>query len=138
MPAVIVRPEELRSRLKLAAKAHGLHCAPAEHGGLRADLETTLARWYFGGRAVTYYMSCQLDEDAHAVRFRELVRETTWGLPAPFFVAEKATVTETRVSGRRPEEDAGAGPVEYFRVRADIERTVHDAGWRFVPEAGKP
>ena len=138
MPAVVIRGEELRSLLKQTARAHGLHCTPTEHGWMQAELETTLARWYFGGRNVTYYVGCRLDEDNRTVRFREVVKESTWGLPAPFLTAEKATVTGTRVPGTRPEGEVRAGPVEHFKLRTEIEHAVREAGWRFVLESGKP
>jgi hypothetical protein len=127
MPAVLSK-EALVERLKAAARKHGMQCHPVDQEGLKAALETTSARWIFGGRTVTYHMGCRLEEATHTVRFREAVTEETWGIPAPFFWVE-------RTAG--PEGTLPAGPIEYLRIRRDVEETVRQAGWRFTFERGQ-
>jgi len=129
--------DELLSTLKGAAKQHGMICHAVDPERLRADLETTIARWIFGGRKVTYHFGCRLEEPSRAMRFREAVTEETWGIPAPFFWAEKTTVRGGAISGTRTESGPGsAGPIEYHRIRHEIERVVKDAGWTFTFEKG--
>lgn len=132
MPA-IVTADEVLARLKRAAAEHGMRCSRVDREGLRGEIETVQARWFFGERKVTYFFECRLEEDDHTVHFREVTRETSSGLPVPVITAGKATP----VGGTAAETGRGRlepGPLEYFRVRAAIERTVRDAGWRFSLE----
>jgi len=98
----------------------------------------TLARWFFGGRKVAYYAGCRLDEATHTVHFRELVKETSWGIPAPFFIAEKVPAAGTRAPGTRLEGDAEVGLLEFGRIREAIEHAVREAGWHVQFDAGRP
>jgi len=136
MPA-IVAADEVLVRLKQAAAEHGMHCSRVDHEGLRGELETVQARWFFGERKVTYFFECRLEEDQRTVHFREVVRATSSGLPVPVITAGKATVAGGTTADAGPGHPE-PGPLEYFRVRAAIERTVRDAGWRFRLEAGRP
>ncbi len=136
MPTALSK-DELLTVLKTTAKEHGMHCKPFDHEGLRADLETTNARWIFGGRKVTYHFGCRLEEPHRTMRFREAVTEETWGIPAPFFWTEKTIVKDGAISGARTESGSGAaGPIEYHRIRHEIERVVKNAGWTFTFEKG--
>ncbi len=141
MPAVDVEAvgkEELLKLLRRTAKEHGLHYVPVDHEGLRAELEVTHARWFFGGRTATYCMECRLDEACRTVRIREVMRERSWGIPAPFIIAEKAPPTGRRVSGTRLVHDAATGPLELFQLLEAVERVVRGAGWKYCLAAGKP
>lgn len=136
MPAALSK-DELLTVLKSTAKEHGMHCRPIDHEGLRADLETTYARWIFGGRKVTYHFGCRLEEATHTTRYREAVTDETWGIPAPFFWVEKTTTRGGEVSGTRTEGGpGGGGPIEYHRIRLDIEQAARKAGWAFAFERG--
>ncbi len=136
MPAALSK-DELLTVLKSTAKEHGMHCRPIDHEGLRADLETTYARWIFGGRKVTYHFGCRLEEATHTTRYREAVTDETWGIPAPFFWVEKTTTRGGEVSGTRTEcGPGGGGPIEYHRIRLDIEQAARKAGWAFAFERG--
>ncbi len=123
-----VPKEALVEALKRVARAHGMHCHAVDREGLRAELETTSARWLFGGRTVTYHLGCRLDEETSTVRFREAVTEETWGIPAPFVWGERTAT---------PADAGAAGPIEYLRIRREIERVVREAGWRFAFERGQ-
>ena len=141
MPSVqvpVLSKDELLTALKSAARLHGMHCRPVDHEGLRADLETTSARWLFGGRKVTYHFGCRLDESKRTMRFREAVTEETWGIPAPFFWAEKS-VAKPRDQRTAPEAHGPeiAGPIEYHRIRHEIEQLAKESGWAFTFERGQ-
>jgi hypothetical protein len=131
--------DDLIGALKHAAKERGMHCTAVDHEGLRADLETTSARWLFGGRKVTYHFGCRLEEQSRTMRFREAVTEEVWGIPAPFFWGEKTQVSSGgELSGTRTEHGPGAGgPLEYHRIRHSVEQFVKDAGWTFIFEKGQ-
>lgn len=122
MPAVLSK-DELLEVLKRTAREHGMHCREVDHEGLRADLETTISRWIFGGRMVTYYLGCRLDESTRTMRFREAVTEETWGIPLPFLTRAEAG-------------PGGGGPIEYHRIRHEIEQVARKAGWTFAFERG--
>lgn len=138
MPTTLSK-DELLAVLKTTAKEHGMHCKPVDHEGLRADLETTNARWIFGGRKVTYHLGCRLEEATRTMRYREAVTEETWGIPAPFFWMEKTTTKGGATAVTRTEHGPGAGgggPIEYHRIRLDIEQASRKAGWTFAFERG--
>jgi hypothetical protein len=136
--AMHLSKDELLGALKKAARDRGLHCTAVDHEGLRADLETTNARWLFGGRKVTYHFGCRADESSSTLRYREAVTEEAWGIPMPFFWMEKTAVKGGALSGARVEAGPGAGgPIEYHRIRHAVEQFVKDAGWTFIFEAGQ-
>lgn len=137
MPAV-VGIEEMLSLLKQTARAHGLHCRVVDHEGLRAELESTQASWFFGGRKVTYYLGCQLDEARRVVQFREMVKDTLWGFPVPLSTEVSPEAIGGPAQAEKPEAGAGPGPIEYFRIREAIEHAVREAGWQFSFEPGRP
>jgi hypothetical protein len=126
MPAVLSK-DELLTALKRAARDHGMHCHPVDLESLRAELESTRARWILGGRKVTYYLSCRLDEPSRTMRFRETVAEETWGLPMPLLWGEEQKETVM----------TDIGPIEYHRIRHQIEQVVRTAGWSFSFERGQ-
>jgi hypothetical protein len=137
MPTRLSR-DELIGALKQAAKERGMHCTAVDHEGLRADLETTSARWLFGGRKVTYHFGCRLEEHDRTMRFREAVTEEVWGIPAPFFWGEKTQIGGGELPGTPTQHGPGAGgPIEYHRIRHRVEQSVKDAGWTFIFEKGQ-
>jgi len=138
MPTALSK-DELIGALKQAARDRGMHCTPVEREGLRADLETTSARWLFGGRKVTYHFGCRMDEPSRTLRYREAVTEETWGIPMPLFWAEKAQAAAGGpVPSTRTEHGAGAGgPIEYHRIRHTVEHFAKEAGWTFIFEKGQ-
>jgi hypothetical protein len=141
MPSILAPPlpkDELIAALKRAAKIHGMHCRPIDHEGMRADLETTSARWLFGGRKVTYHFGCRLEEPSRTMRFREAVTEETWGIPAPLYYTEPTATADGGEAyvpaGLGP--GSGGGPIEYHRIRHEIEHLVKQSGWTFSFERG--
>ncbi len=136
MPAPLPK-EALIDVLKRAARAHGMHCHRVDHEGLRAELETTSARWFFGGRTVTYHVGCRLDEATHTVRFREAITDETWGIPAPFVWVERGPARPADAAQRPEAAPEPPGPIEYLRIRRDIEEAVRRAGWQFIFERGQ-
>jgi len=137
MPAALGKAEVL-ALLKNTARQHGLHCHPIDHEGLRADLEEVRSQWFFGGRTFTYHLACRLDEERHAVRFREMTAETTWGIPLPLVTAETRRSSGRLSKGGESGTPVEAGPLDVLRIREDIEHTIRQAGWSFSYERGRP
>ncbi|NVN87099.1 MAG: hypothetical protein HXX15_13545 [Rhodopseudomonas sp.] len=129
---------DLMIRLRQQAEAHGLHVgADAEHG-VSGDIESILAKWWLGGRKVSYRMSCRLTEADHSVYFREAVVERSWGLPPPTLSVETTTLSGSKLSGRRRDVSVGGGgTIDYAKLRDAIAQSVVAAGWSFRFEAGR-
>jgi post-segregation antitoxin (ccd killing protein) len=69
---------DLIAELQKQAPAAGLNVhANAQHG-LSGEAERIGAKWWLGGRNVTYHMSCNLTEADRTVHFREDVVERSW------------------------------------------------------------
>jgi hypothetical protein len=123
-------------QLQRFAEEFGL--TPIREAGpdLRAEAQVIRAGWWLGQNRVRYRMSCRLDEAARTVHFREVVIESSWGLPPPTWISERTTIKGTQRFGsltyRSP---VGGGRVDYERVRGEIEQIVREAGWQFVLDA---
>lgn len=97
------------------------------------NLTAIEAKWFLGGRKVSGRFDCTLDPVAHEVRLHEKATESTWGLPPPVFRVETTSQVGTRVTGTKTDRGmGGGGRSEFGRFREVVEKTVRDAGWRFV------
>lgn len=109
---------ELTSQLRNAAARLGYAIELADAGVTRFTKDGGSKKWMLGGRTITLRASCQADEPAHQVRFREMRAESSWGVPPP------------------------ALTVERDGVRSDLARALETAaataGWTFANESGKP
>jgi hypothetical protein len=101
----------LLAGLKAQAATLGLAVRDEGSDGLTGEMESIRAKWFLGGRKVSYRMSCRLAEAEHSVRFREAVVEKTWGMPPPTFSPwrrpfyrgeDHFTVEKTILPWRRP------------------------------------
>lgn len=137
MPTLLDR-SELLSRLKTAGAAAGLDLHEERDGGLAGTNEAILAKWFLGGRKVSYRMSCRLAEAEHTVHFREVVAEKSWGIPPPTLSVETTTVSGWTRSGTRTDHAVGGGgTIDYAKVRDAVAAATADAGWRFHLEGGR-
>jgi hypothetical protein len=124
-------PEALVTRLDAAARHHDL--VPAMAGDeWTAKGETIRAKWFLGGRKVTYRVTCRLDGTSQAARVRDSIAESSWGIPPPSLQVEKTVQTGTRVSVSQSQQTAGAGggSLDSGRLRGAIEAVIKEAGWR--------
>ena len=127
----------LSSQLRVTAESFGLSLDQSSPDLIRVSREAVLSKWFLGGRKADYRASCTLDEVAHVATFREVLKESSWGVPPPAVTVETAgqrgaTATKSiRVNG------PGGGHVDLGAVRQACERAVAQAGWTFVFEAGK-
>lgn len=129
---------ELLSRLKTAATAAGL-ALDERDGGLAGTSEAILAKWFLGGRKVSYRMSCRLAEAEHTVHFREVVAEKSWGIPPLTLSVETTTVSGWKRSGTRTDHavGGGGGAIDYAKVRDTVAAVTAEAGWQFHLEGGR-
>lgn len=128
----------LLTRLQDLARAEGLEVTSASAGHLNASRETSLGRWFLGGRKAVYRVACDLNDDAREVRLRESTTESSWGIPPPSLTVETtsqrgARVTET-TSVKTP---VGGGAFDIGRFRGVVEAAAAEAGWRVRLEPGR-
>ena len=128
---------ELKTELKSVFTNAGLTFS--ETGTtLEGARETITAKWWLGGRKVTYRASCRLAEPERTVHFREVVVERSWGIPPPTLTVETTTTSGWKRSGTRTDVSApGGGTLDYARVRDAVEKAVTAAGWTFHLEGGR-
>jgi hypothetical protein len=129
----------LLAKLKMQAQENGL--TVEEHGNDCFSAERTfiLVKWALGQRKVVYKTSCRITEPDHAVHFREMVKESSWGILPPTFTVEKTTTKGWERSGTHSETapGAGGGTVDYGEFREVLRKTVANAGWQFHLEGGR-
>ncbi len=136
MPGCLAK-QELTAELQKAAGNLGL-TATSDDGQVSGHVGKIRAKWWFGGRMVTYHMTCLLSEADHTVHFREAVAERSWGIPPPTLTVEHTTQAGWRVSGKRQDFSvSGGGELDYAQARHSIEQAVTGAGWRFQLDAGR-
>jgi len=128
---------ELKTELKAVLAGAGLTVTESD-GALEATREAITAKWWLGGRKVTYRASCRLAEPERTVHFREVVVERSWGIPPPTLTVETTTTSGWKRSGTRTDVSApGGGTLDYARVREAVEKAVTAAGWTFHLEGGR-
>lgn len=110
----------------------------ADDRTVSGTLETIKAKWFLGGRKVSYRMACSVDEPSRTVRFREAAIESSWGIPPPTLTVERTTQHGTRVSESRTDRGVGGGGhLDYGGLREALEQTARAGGWQFTLELGK-
>ena len=128
---------DLKTELKSVLFNAGLTVTESD-GALEGARETITAKWWLGGRKVTYKSSIRLSGAEHTAHFREVVVERSWGIPPPTLTVETTTTSGWTRSGTRTDvSPAGGGTVDYARVREAVEKAVAAAGWRFHLEGGR-
>jgi hypothetical protein len=129
---------DLATELQRQAAAAGLTVRADGAHDVKGESENIKAKWWLGGRKVTYRMSCHLDEADHTVHFREAVIERSWGIPPPTLTVETTTVSGWKRSGERHDLSmGGGGALDYAKVRDAIEAASKTAGWTFQFEGGR-
>ena len=138
MPEVLARRELLDD---LEKKAGGLGLAvreDEEQQGCSGAVEAIGAKWWFGGRKVTYRMSCRLTEADRTVHFREAAVERSWGIPPPTLTVETTTISGWKRNENRTDVSVGGGgSLNYGQVRNVLEQATAAAGWNFHLDGGR-
>ncbi|MGE0040875.1 MAG: hypothetical protein AB7H88_05390 [Vicinamibacterales bacterium] len=130
--------QALIDRLRTVAESAGLEPVASPAHALAAEREIPLGKWFLGGRKVVYRLSCDLDEGAHDVRFRESTTESSWGVPPPAFTVE--TTSQSGTAARQQTtvtSPGGGGRFELGQIRDRFEGAAREAGWDFHIEVGK-
>ncbi len=129
---------DLTVALQQKLGAAGLAVRHDAHQALTGEAENIRAKWWLGGRKVTYRMSCRLTDADHTLHFREAVSERSWGIPPPTVAVEATTLSGGRLSGKRQDISVGGGGlVDYGRIREIVENTAVASGWIFHLETGR-
>jgi hypothetical protein len=137
MPNALTQ-RDLVAELRKQTSALGLDVHEDSQQGLTGEAESIRAKWWLGGRKVTYRMSCRPTDADHTVHFREAVVERSWGIPPPTLTVETATVSGWKRSGKRDDISVGGGgSLDYAKVRNAVEKTIAAAGWNFHLEGGR-
>lgn len=128
---------DLKTELKSVLASEGLTVTESD-GALEGARETITAKWWLGGRKVTYKTTIRLAGTEHIVHFREAVVERSWGIPPPTLTVETTTTSGWTRSGTRTDVSApGGGTLDYARVREAVSKAVAAAGWTFHFEGGR-
>ena len=129
----------LLAKLKAEAKRLGLALHDESGEGFEGDVESILIKWMLGKKTAVYRMSVRLAEADHVIHFREVVKESSWGLLPPTLTVEKTTTKGWERSGTHTEKPVGGGggTVDFGRVREALKQTVAAGGWQFHLEGGK-
>lgn len=136
MPQILAK-RDLLADMEEKAKALGLSVHD-DVQGCRGEVESIRAKWWLGGRKVTYRMSCRLTEADHTVHFREAAVERSWGIPPPTLtVATTTTSGWKRNEARTDVSVGGGGSLNYGQVRSALEQAAVAAGWKFDLEGGR-
>jgi len=131
-------PSNLLADLTSHAAALGLSVQDKGNDGLTGHADAIRAKWFLGGRKVSYRISCRLAEADHTVRFREAISEATWGIPPPTFTVEKTTIKGWERSGERTDRSVGGGgTIDFACVREELKAVATAAGWQFQLEGGR-
>jgi hypothetical protein len=134
----ILSTQDLLAELKKQTAALGLKIRDGANQELAGEAESIGAKWWLGGRKVTYRMSCRPTDADHTLHFREATVERSWGIPPPMLTIEKTTVSGWKRSGERKDISVGGGgTLDYARVRDAVEQAVTAAGWKFHLEGGR-
>jgi hypothetical protein len=138
MPEVLAR-RELLDDLEKKAGALGLAVREdEEQQGCSGAVEAIGAKWWFGGRKVTYRMSCRLTEADRTVHFREAAVERSWGIPPPTLTVEATTISGWKRNEKRTDVSVGGGgSLKYGQVRNVLEQATAAAGWNFHLDGGR-
>jgi len=137
--ADIASKADMLAKLKGEAKRLGLNLHDESGEGFKGDVESILIKWMLGKKTAVYRMSVRLAEADHVIHFREVVKESSWGLLPPTLTVEKTSVKGWERSGTHSEKPlgGGGGTVDFGRVRETLKQTVAAGGWQFRLEGGK-
>ena len=137
--ADIASKADMLAGLKAEAKRLGLTLRDESGEGFKGDVESILIKWMLGQRKMVYKMSCVLSETDHAANFREVVKESSWGLLPPTLTVESTSTKGWERSGTHTEKPLGGkgGTVDFGKVREGLKQAVAAGGWQFHLDGGR-
>jgi hypothetical protein len=134
----IIAKRDLLTELEKKSEALGLSVQDDAQEGCSGEVESIRAKWWLGGRKVSYRMSCRLTESDHTVHFREAAVERSWGIPPPTLTVETTSTSGWKRNEKRADVSVGGGgTLNYGQVRNALEQAVAAAGWNFHLEGGR-
>jgi len=134
----VLAKRDLLAELEKRSTALGVDVRDDAGDGCSGEVESIRAKWWFGGRKVTYRMSCRLTEADHTVHFREAAVERSWGIPPPTLTVETTSTSGWKRNEQRTDVSVGGGgSLNYGQVRQTLEQATSAAGWNFHLEGGR-
>lgn len=134
----VLAKRDLLAELERRSTALGLGVHDDAGEGCSGEVESIRAKWWFGGRKVTYHMSCRLTEADRTVHFREAAVERSWGIPPPTMTVETTSTSGWKRNEQRTDVSVGGGgSLNYGQVRQALEQATASAGWNFHLEGGR-
>ena len=136
--AAIASKAEILANLKAAAKRLGLTLREESSEGFKGDVESILIKWMLGKKTAVYRMSVRLAEADRVVHFREMVKESSFGVLPPTLPVETTGTKGWERSGTHSEKPlgGGGGTVDFGKVREGLKEAVTASGWQFNLEGG--
>jgi len=130
---------ELLGMLKADAQRLGLVLRDEGGDGFRGEIEAILMKWMLGQKKMVYRMSLRLSEGDRTAHYREVVKESSFGLVPPSLTVETTGVKGWERSGTHTETmpDGKGGTIDYGRARETLRQAVEAHGWRFDFEGGR-
>ena len=134
-----VSKADLFAALKAEAMRLGLILRDESGDGFKGEVEAILMKWMLGQKKMVYKMSLRFNEAEGAVRYREAVKESSFGLVPPTLTVETTGIKGGERSGTHKEvmPDGKGGTLDYGRVREALKQAVEARGWRFDYESGR-
>ena len=131
--ADIASKADMLASLKAEAKRLGLTLREESAEGFKGDVESILIKWMLGKKTAVYRMSVRLAEADHVANFREMVKESSFGLLPPTLTVESTSTKGWERSGTRTEKPVGGGggTVDFGQVREALKQTIVAGGWQF-------
>jgi hypothetical protein len=131
--AEIASKADMLAKLKAEAKRLGLTLREESGEGFKGDVESILIKWMLGKKTAVYRMSVRLAEADRTANFREVVKESSWGILPPTLTVEKTTTKGWERSGTHTEKPVGGGggTVDFGQVREALKQAVAAGGWKF-------
>jgi hypothetical protein len=137
MPDILAK-RDMVAELKRKLQSLGLSVHQHAQEGFRGEGEFIRAKWWLGGRKVSYHMSCRLTESDHTIHFRESSVERSWGIPPPTLTVNSTTISGWKRNEKRSDVSVGGGgSLNYGEVRDALEQAATAAGWKFDLEGGR-
>jgi hypothetical protein len=127
----------LVSLLRETASTFGLTFETPSPTLVRAAQDAVISKWMLGGRKASYRASCMLDEATQVATFREVLSESSWGVPPPAITIETTSQKGATVNKSVKVTGPGGGKIDLGAARDAFAHTVTAAGWRFMFESGK-
>jgi hypothetical protein len=136
--SVVLQQSALSLQIQQLVESHGFSHTSVSGHTITGEHTAILAKWFLGGRKVTCRFSVRFDDATNQAWFREVVTESSWGIPPPSLTVQKTSQHGSRMSESRTDRGiGGGGTLERGRLREALGQVVQGAGWQLTFEPGR-